>query len=271
MRKFTNALWKKTLLGRKTVLDLIDKQEIQDNQYWFPYHYLDLYSEFYRRVAYLDYLSLLKVIKQVLSPLRGQRLLDAGCGDGRLCYELREENVKITGVDYSEKAISFAKAFNAAVKFHVTDLAELRFEEEFDIVALVEVLEHIPPSSISTIISNLRKALKADGQLLVSVPTTNLPVSKKHYQHFTIDSLEKLFVPIFEPVTKIGHSKNGRAWSHFLRLQKYAECVWPLRNKIPGAKLFLEHVENYYRTNLESCSTGEAGRLIVMFQKNPNS
>jgi len=251
------------------VEEFVNEQKIQEGQYSFPYHYLDQCIEFYRRVLYLDYLSLLRILREVLQPLRGQKLLDAGCGDGRLCYELRKDNVKVLGIDCSERAIRFAKAFNPSAEFRITDLTELNFDEEFDIVTMVEVLEHLSPSVIPITIRNLWRALKTQGKLLVSVPTTNLPLSPKHYQHFTVDGLEDLFTPMFETERRIGHLKSGRSWKHFLRLQRYAELVWPLRNKL-GVKQFLKHVENYYRQNLESCRLKEAGRVILLFRKKPD-
>lgn len=65
----------------------------------------------------IPYLHRLEMVKQLLRPFSGQYVLDAGCGDGRLCYELRKENVQVMGVDMSERAISFAKAFNPDINF----------------------------------------------------------------------------------------------------------------------------------------------------------
>lgn len=245
-----------------------NKEKIQDDQYSFPYHYMDLYSEFHRRIRYLDYLSVLRIAQEMLAPLNGQRLLDAGCGDGRFCYELSQNDIEIVGVDHSERAISFAKAFNPKIEFHVSDLSKLSFEEEFDIAILMEVLEHIPPDNIPIAISELWQALKTKGRLLVSVPTTNLPPSEKHYRHFTIESLENLFTPMFQITKIVGHLRTGKTWKRFLRLQKYAELAWPMRNKVPGINKFLKYIENYHRTNVETSSVEQAGRLLLLLRKN---
>lgn len=248
--------------------NLRTKEEIQDDQYFFPYHYMDIYSGFYRRIKHLDYLSLLKTIKNTLPQLNGLKTLDAGCGDGRLCHELNSDDIDIVGVDKSEKAIRFAKAFNPTLQFYTLDLTKLSFDEKFDVVTFIEVLEHIPPDIIPDIISQIWQVLKPEGKLLVSVPTTNLPVSEKHYQHFTIQEIEKLFTPKFRVIKIIGHLRTGKAWRRFLRLQRYAEIAWPLSRKVPGMKRFLQYVEDYYHTNVETSSPEQAGRLLILFQKN---
>jgi 2-polyprenyl-3-methyl-5-hydroxy-6-metoxy-1,4-benzoquinol methylase len=238
---------------------LTSPQQSQENSYIFPYHYLSLYFELYRRVNALHYLTLLQTIKEMLGPLEGQRLLDAGCGDGRFCYELAGEHIDLVGVDYSERAIAFAKAFNPSVEFHLRDLTNLQFEEEFDIITLIDVLEHFPMENVSTVVANLWKALRPSGRLLVSVPTTNMPLSEKHYQHFTVESLEKLLAPMFDPVTK--------TWKHCVRLQKCARLIWPLRNSVPGINRFVSYVENYYHKKVKNCEPEEANAIIEIFHK----
>ena len=51
-------------------------------------------------------------------------LIDVGCGDGRLIYEAigYKKFSKLVGVDYSDKAISFAKIINNNCKFYRIDL-----------------------------------------------------------------------------------------------------------------------------------------------------
>ncbi len=253
-------------MAEKAVLSRT-KEEIQNDQYFFPYHYMDIYSELYRRIKYLDYLSLLQIIKGTLSQLNGVKLLDAGCGDGRLCHELSGDGAEIVGVDQSEEAIRFAMAFNPTLEFHILDLTKLSFDEEFDVVTLIEVLEHIPPDIINIVISQLWQALKPEGKLLVSVPTTNLPLSEKHYQHFTVQKIENLFTPMFQVVKIIGHLRTGKTWRQFLRLQKYAEIAWPLSKKVPGMNRFIKYVGDYYRTNVETSNLSQAGRILILLEK----
>ena len=247
-----------------------DRQSVQEEQYVFPYHYLDLDLEFYRRVKHLDYLSTLRAIKALLAPFEGGRLLDAGCGDGRFCYELREENVRVVGVDYSDRALAFARAFNPSVEFHRADLADLAFEDAFEMITLIEVLEHIPPPDVKKVIMNLWRALTPNGHLVISVPTANLPVAEKHYQHFTRGTLVELFEPMFSLVKVIGHSRGGKVRRRFTRLQRYAELVWPLRHKVSLVRRFVAYVEKYYHENVEFCREDHAWRLIALFRKSDN-
>lgn len=242
------------------------EQYIQEMQYNFPYHYLGLYSEVYRELIHRHYLSILKTNVSLLKPFTGQRLLDVGCGDGRFCYELRRENVEIYGIDYSNRAIAFAKAFNPSGQFLVGNVTELNYDNFFDIIALIEVLEHIPLDEINICIASLKKQLKPGGRLLLSVPSVNLPLQKKHYQHFTPEMLLRHFKDGFNLIIKKGHTKSGKAWKHYVALRKRGQVLWPLRGKIPFIKKYTDNIIRYYES-IKMCEIEQAISLIFMFEK----
>ncbi len=246
---------------------LSEQQQVQEEQYRFPYHYLDVALDIYRRVRFLDYLSNLRAIKELAGPFTGQRLLDAGCGDGRFCHELRDQNVSVVGVDYSERALAFARAFNPHAEFRVADLANLTWTGEFDRVTLIEVLEHIRPSDVAATAAGLARAMKRDGLLIVSAPSTNLPVSPKHYQHFTAATLAQALAPTFAPVRIIGHSRAGKPGRRFIRRKKWMELLWPMRFKLPLAQRAIRRFEAFYRREVEFCQPDQAARLIGVFRR----
>jgi len=136
-------------------------------------------------------------------------LLDAGCGDGRLCYELAQGGWDVVGIDYSERAIAFAKAFSPTVKFIVGDLAKYQPEKQFDVVTCVEVIEHIIPIELPNVIMHISRCLKNDGTLILTVPSINISVTSKHYQHFSPDELAQVLSPYFEITQISGHLRMG--------------------------------------------------------------
>ena len=246
---------------------LSDQQKTQEDEYSFPYHYLGVYFERYQRLEQLPYVVKLETVREILGPLEGRRVLDAGCGDGRLCYELQDGGAELVGVDYSEKAIAFARAFNPGAQFQLCDLLELPFEEEFDVVTLVDVIEHMPPEQLPVVIKGLWRAMKPGARLLVSVPTPHTPLIRKHYQHFTAEQLEALFAPVVAAVTSRGFEKHGRPCRHFKRLRNLARLAWPLRGYVPGARCFIRRVESYYRRRVASCAPSDARTIIMVFEK----
>ena len=49
-----------------------------------------------------------------LGPLKGKRVLDAGCGDGTYSLEAAEREALVTGVDLSEDMLAVARERSAA-------------------------------------------------------------------------------------------------------------------------------------------------------------
>lgn len=123
----------------------------------------------------------------------GDRILDLGCGNGRLLELFKGKNIEYTGVDSSEKLIEIACARNGAditrknaekfreiprhisgnrrVSFVIADGLDLPFEDEFfDKIFCVAVLHHIPSKELRLFfIKEAYRALKKDGVAIFMV------------------------------------------------------------------------------------------------------
>lgn len=169
---------------------------MQDEQYEFPYHYIPSYTnDAFKRGRELgwggDYLSYMKFIKEKVTESRAKTVLNVGCGDGRLCNILQKTNrfQRIKGIDLSARAIDWAKAFNPSVEFCVMDVAMEK--DRWDAVTIVEVIEHIPDNLIIVFFQSLWKVLEDKGRIYLTVPSTNLPLQKKHYRHYDIELIKR--------------------------------------------------------------------------------
>jgi 2-polyprenyl-3-methyl-5-hydroxy-6-metoxy-1,4-benzoquinol methylase len=183
------------------------QRKLQERFYHFPYHFLPYIFESnvwkISRILHwgYEYLAILENVVKFIEDFKPRKILDFGCGDGRLIYEilLRGINVeKIVGVDISSQAILFAKAFvepfivDANVKINFTSSLEEIIEgrEKFDLVTAIEVLEHIPPHQVNRLIREIHSII-SNGIFIVSIPTTNVRLNPKHYRHFTLADLER--------------------------------------------------------------------------------
>lgn len=188
-------------------------QEIQECQYSLPYHYFPWEQDGIWRVGRFlwwgfEYLAVLDTVlrlagKYVVSRNGPVKVLDFGCGDGRVIVELLARYPclsVVAGVDISERALTFARAatWGDPRACFFTDIA-MAVEKvgRFDLALAIEVLEHIPPEDVPSIVSQLHNALTEGGLLIVSVPTINIPLNRKHYQHFTLEDLTRILSDCF--------------------------------------------------------------------------
>lgn len=82
--------------------------------------------------------------------LAGRRVLDVGCGGGILAEALAARGAHVTGIDASESALAAAQAHLACsglrVEYRLATAERFAAERpgEFDLVACLELLEHVP-------------------------------------------------------------------------------------------------------------------------------
>ena len=179
----------------------------QAAEYRFPYHWLpstDTRGSNIGRVLSwgLEYLAVLECTRDLT--LRGSpaRVLDVGCGDGRLAHELLSAQIdEVVGVDLVEQAIAFARAFNtmhgSRARFCCEPIASLP-ESGFDVAVAMEVLEHVEDSAVAPFVEAIWRRVRRGGCLVVSVPTMNVPLDAKHERHYTEQLLRTHLSPHFE-------------------------------------------------------------------------
>jgi 2-polyprenyl-3-methyl-5-hydroxy-6-metoxy-1,4-benzoquinol methylase len=103
------------------------------------------------------------------SSAAGRRVLELGCGEGRLGNKLRERGHEVHGVEYSPTAA--AVAATRLDKVHCGDAEQVPLDYppgHFGVLLCGDVLEHLrDPWGLLT---RLRPLLAADGILVASVP-----------------------------------------------------------------------------------------------------
>jgi len=132
---------------------------------------------------------------------------------------------------------------------------------------MIETLEHIKPEEISKVLSNLANLLKKTGTFIVTVPSINLHLEKKHYQHFTTESLRKNLEKHFTVDKIIGRAKIGPKRKIFRFLQKLGVILYPFRNKIPFIRKYYSYLKKFYYQKLLIGNPDECMGLIAVCKK----
>jgi 2-polyprenyl-3-methyl-5-hydroxy-6-metoxy-1,4-benzoquinol methylase len=251
-------------------MTMLHEQAHQDNQYAFPYHYVPKIKDGSFRQCFnlswgYEYLSYIDFVAQQATGIGFSSLLDVGCGDGRLLADLYENysERRLVGLDYSARAIGLARAMAAGPEFVVGDVSdESLFEEKFDVVTLVETLEHIPPDHVASFVAALASQLKHEGSLILTVPSKNVKLHKKHFQHFDRTALERVLAPHFKDIEF--HFINRTEESLLLRAIKAT-----LTNKLfilNNAK-WLRMIYKLYLRNLFHGNATNTKRVCVVARK----
>lgn len=119
--------------------------------------------------------------------------LDAACGSGYGTAFLAEKVRSVSGIDFSESAIEFAKAryMIPNLAFQQADLqCPLPFpDQSFDAITSFETLEHVAKQE--QMLSEFHRVLKPNGLLVISTPDKDVSEWIGFDNHFHVAELSK--------------------------------------------------------------------------------
>lgn len=254
----------------------MEKQQIiQENQYNFPYHYLvELVDDEVSMSKYwgwgLQYLGRLWLVQDVLNSIDFKLFLDIGCGDGRLVSLIarKHQNCNFYGVDYSKRAVGLAKNLNFGLSnarfLHLDILknSNKSLDVLFDVLTLIEVIEHIPPEEVINFVSASCSYLKEGGTLILTVPSKNLPLAKKHYQHFDRDKLVDILTKSGLKVERCEYIDSTSGFIMKILLKLLRNRIFTLNSKFLVNKIF-----KFYRCNNLVNRSQDGEGLIAVCRK----
>ena len=102
----------------------------------------------------------------------GARLLDIGCGPGLYTRRFAERGLRVTGLDFSENSIAYARAHDPDSEYVVQDYLQMEFDGEFDIITLIWCdYGALIPAERADLLVRIQRALKPGGLFLFDVFT----------------------------------------------------------------------------------------------------
>jgi SAM-dependent methyltransferase len=108
----------------------------------------------------------------LLGDVRGQRILEIGCGGGQNCLVLARQGATVVGIDVSDEQIAFANQLlddtGLAVEFERADATALDFlpAASFDLILAVYVFPYI--EDLAAALAECARLLRSGGRLIIS-------------------------------------------------------------------------------------------------------
>ncbi len=177
----------------------------------------------------------------VLNAPPGERVLDVGCGNGKLLYNLRHKFDELCGIEFSEARVGIAakalEGLNGDIRQGNIEGRLAWDDGYFDVIVLSDVIEHIV--NLWPAMEEITRLLKPGGHVVISTPNIAclrarislllgvFPSSKPkegfqlrtdaelhdggHVHYFTFSMLDRLFERYgYSEVKRFGIGRFGR-------------------------------------------------------------
>ncbi len=173
----------------------------------------DPYRPLSRVLKYSDLLNritLRRPRQRIVQLLKGQKVLDVGCGTGSLVAMLAAAGCRVVGVDSSATMIAHARNKRIAAELKLIDATALPFDREFDAAVISIALHEMAPQVREKTWEGMLRAVRPGGRLIVldfAVPP-RLGLLARFAQRFT-ERDERGFLNV--------HPEHYRNFQEFMR------------------------------------------------------
>jgi len=152
---------------------------------------------------------------------KGDKVLDIGCGNGRLFSFFDGRGASYVGIDNSQKLVNIAQENNPGATFMVGDALALPFSAgEFDLAVSSAVLHHIPSKAYrQKFFQEARRILKAGGCFVVLVWDLRLPIMIKQKKWKLLQKFAKTQIKIALGAAKLDFGDVFISWQN--QYQRY--------------------------------------------------
>lgn len=160
---------------------------------------IDLYKDIYtKEETHWWHQAKRRFVRQLISGYttnKNPSILDVGCGTGKNMEELSSFGV-VWGIDPSAEALSFCRK-RGLTQIKKGQAEHIPFKNNsFDIVCVLDVLEHVDDSAS---LAEIKRVLKDDGQVVITVPAFSWMWSKwdeilHHKRRYNKKQLRELLI-----------------------------------------------------------------------------
>ena len=99
-------------------------------------------------------------------------LLDIGCGPGLYTKRFAERGLRVTGLDFSENSITYAREYDPVSRYVLQDYLTMDFDDEFDMITIIYYdFGALIPEERRELLRRVYKALRPGGHFLLDVYT----------------------------------------------------------------------------------------------------
>lgn len=127
-------------------------------------------------------------------------VLEIGCGYGRYTKAMMDSGfTNVKGIDISREQIQYAREKLGIKNVELADALEyLTSEKKYDVILLMDVLEHLELQYAITLLSKIYASLKGGGKLIIHVPNGLAPLTPPfhgdvtHVRSYSVNSMSQI-------------------------------------------------------------------------------
>jgi cyclopropane fatty-acyl-phospholipid synthase-like methyltransferase len=159
-------------------------------------------------------------VAKLFKKMKIKRILDLGCGTGRHVIYLSKKGFDVYGFDVSRTGVIYTKKWlkkeklNAKVIVHEMTKKFPYPDNFFDAVISIQVIHHNKLNKVRKTIREVKRVLRTNGMIFISVPTSKKLLNKKYKKiapgtYIHLDGKEKGLVHYYFNKKKIYEEFRG--------------------------------------------------------------